>query len=36
MGYTDYLTPEERFARIGVLLAKGIYLMLSREVEEKR
>ena len=36
MGYTDYLTREERFARIGALLAKGIHLMLSREAEEKR
>jgi uncharacterized membrane protein len=36
MGYTDYLTREQRLARIGALLAKGIYLMLSREAEEMR
>ncbi len=36
MRYTDHLTREERLARIGALLAKGIYLMLSREAEEKR
>lgn len=36
MGYKDYLTREERLARIGALLAKGIFLMLSKEAEEKR
>lgn len=36
MGYTDYLTREERIQRIGQLLSKGITLMLLREAEEKR
>jgi hypothetical protein len=36
MGYTDYLTREERIQRIGQLLSKGITLMLLREAEEIR